>query len=268
MTVTGIIQQDAQGGEPTPLSLKVASYNIHKSVGPDRQRRPDRIFKVLSELDADIVALQEVDRRFGARATTFEAEQLEHETGYRLVRHATRPLSSGWHGNALLVRGAVDDLRRRRITLPALEPRGALMADLSTPDGEIRVVCAHLGLLGRYRRRQALTILEAIDAAGNALPTVVMGDLNEWSPHGSCLRVFGTRYCIAQPGPSFPARRPLFGLDRVIVSDEIEVTQSWVHESPTAREASDHLPVLATLSLKSSAAAAPGTATAAAGVGR
>lgn len=114
------------------MSVRVASYNIHKSIGPDRQRRPDRIFRVLSELGADIVALQEVDRRFGARATTFEAKQLEQETGYRLVRHATSPLSSGWHGNALLVRGAVDDIARDRITLPALEPRGALMADLET----------------------------------------------------------------------------------------------------------------------------------------
>lgn len=237
--------------------LKVASYNIHKSVGPDRQRRPDRIFKVLSELDADIVALQEVDRRFGARATTFEAEQLEHETGYRLVRHATRPMSSGWHGNALLVRGDVDDLHRVRITLPALEPRGALLADLTTPEGDIRVVAAHLGLLGRYRRRQAQKILEAIDAREQHLPTVVMGDLNEWSPHGGCLRVFGTRYCIAQPGPSFPARRPMFGLDRVIVSDDIEVAAAWVHDTPGAREASDHLPVLAELEVRRPVQARP-----------
>lgn len=231
------------------MTVRVASYNIHKSVGPDRQRRPDRIFKVLSELDADIVALQEVDRRFGARATTFEAEQLEHETGYRLLRHAVRPLSSGWHGNALLVRGPVEAVARRRIDLPALEPRGALLADLETQHGRLRVVAAHLGLLGRYRRRQAETILEAIDGAESHLPTVVMGDLNEWSPHGSCLRVFQSRYCIAAPGPSFPARRPMFGLDRVITSDDIEVQSAWVHETPTAREASDHLPVVAELKL-------------------
>ncbi|WP_404380087.1 endonuclease/exonuclease/phosphatase family protein [Caenispirillum salinarum] len=229
------------------MTVRVASYNIHKSVGPDRQRRPDRIFRVLAELDADIVALQEVDRRFGARATTFEAEQLEHETGYRLVRHAVSPLSSGWHGNALLVRGAVEAIDRRRITLPALEPRGALLADLETEQGRLRVVAAHLGLLGRYRRRQAETILEAIDSAESHLPTVVMGDLNEWSPHGSCLRVFRSRFDIAQPGPSFPARRPMFGLDRVITSDDIAVQSAWVHETPTAREASDHLPVVAEL---------------------
>jgi endonuclease/exonuclease/phosphatase family metal-dependent hydrolase len=231
------------------VTVRVASYNIHKSVGPDRQRRPDRIFRVLSELHADIVALQEVDRRFGARATTFEAEHLEHETGYRLLRHATRPLSSGWHGNALLVRGSVEAVARRRIDLPALEPRGALLADLETSQGGLRVVGAHLGLLGRYRRRQAEAIIKAIDAAETHLPTVVMGDLNEWSPHGSCLRIFSSRFDIAQPGPSFPARRPLFGLDRVITSEDISVHSAWVHDTPTAREASDHLPVVAELNI-------------------
>lgn len=231
------------------MTVRVASYNIHKSIGPDRQRRPERIFNVLAELDADIVALQEVDRRFGARATTFEAEQLEHETGYRLLRHAVRPLSSGWHGNALLVRGEVEAISRRRIDLPALEPRGALLADLETEQGRLRVIAAHLGLLGRYRRRQAEAIMEAIDEAESQLPTVVMGDLNEWSQHGSCLRVFQRRYSIATPGPSFPARRPMFGLDRVITSNDVEVQSAWVHETAMAREASDHLPVVAQLRL-------------------
>jgi endonuclease/exonuclease/phosphatase family metal-dependent hydrolase len=49
--------------------IRVASYNIQKSIGTDFKRKPERILAVLSELDADIVALQEVDRRFGERVT-------------------------------------------------------------------------------------------------------------------------------------------------------------------------------------------------------
>lgn len=246
------------------MTIKVASYNIHKSVGSDGQRRPDRIFAVLAELDADIVALQEVDRRFGARATTFEAEQLEQETGYRLVRHAVRPLSSGWHGNAILVRGSITPLAGRRITLPALEPRGALMIDLDVGEVEpLRVVAAHLGLVGRYRKRQAEAILEALAADERQLPTVVMGDLNEWSSRGGCLRVFSQKLCVAAPGPSFPARRPLFGLDRIITSQNLEVLRAGVHHTPTAREASDHLPVTAEVRLTDVAAATAGLETAA-----
>lgn len=238
------------------MTIKVASYNIHKSVGSDGRRRPDRIFAVLAELDADIVALQEVDRRFGARATTFEAEQLEHETGYRLVRHAVRPLSSGWHGNAILVRGDIEPIGGRRIVLPALEPRGALMIDLDVGARDpLRVVAAHLGLLGRFRKLQAEAILEALAADERRLPTVVMGDLNEWSARGSCLRVFSQRLCVATPGPSFPAKRPLFGLDRIITSEDVEVVGTGVHHTPSAREASDHLPVCAELRLPEAAAA-------------
>lgn len=238
------------------MTITVASYNIHKSVGSDGQRRPERIFSVLAELDADIVALQEVDRRFGARATTFEAEQLEHATGYRLVRHAVRPLSSGWHGNAVLVRGAIEPLHGKRITLPALEPRGALMVDLDVGAADpLRIVAAHLGLIGRFRKRQAEAILEALATDERRLPTVVMGDLNEWSARGGCLRVFSQKLCVNAPGPSFPARRPLFGLDRIITSDDVEVVRTGVHHTATAREASDHLPVTAELRLPEEAQA-------------
>jgi len=47
--------------------IKVASYNIRKAIGTDRRRSPDRIIEVLNEVGADLVALQEADRRFGKR---------------------------------------------------------------------------------------------------------------------------------------------------------------------------------------------------------
>ncbi|WP_375248357.1 endonuclease/exonuclease/phosphatase family protein, partial [Sphingomonas sp.] len=50
------------------MKLKVASYNMRKAIGTDRRRNPERVLQVLREVDADIVALQEADRRFGARA--------------------------------------------------------------------------------------------------------------------------------------------------------------------------------------------------------
>ena len=45
--------------------LKVASYNIHRCRGVDGATRPERIIGVIRELGADVIALQEVDRRFG-----------------------------------------------------------------------------------------------------------------------------------------------------------------------------------------------------------
>ena len=101
--------------------IKVASYNIRKGIGTDRRRRPERILEVLREIDADIIALQEADRRFGAR------ERRDHrapaggtqpvEGG--AVRHAGRR-RMGWHGNALLVR---KDMPRSSIASRSICPR-------------------------------------------------------------------------------------------------------------------------------------------------
>ena len=51
------------------MRLTFVSYNIHKGVGLDRRRDPERIVAVLREIDADVIALQEVDRRLGDRAS-------------------------------------------------------------------------------------------------------------------------------------------------------------------------------------------------------
>ncbi len=88
--------------------LTVASYNIHKGVGLDRRRRPERIMEVLGEIDADIVALQEADLRFGSRASTLPFNMLADHTDYTPCAFDVRVGSIGWHGNAILVRkGAI-----------------------------------------------------------------------------------------------------------------------------------------------------------------
>ncbi|WP_332459773.1 endonuclease/exonuclease/phosphatase family protein [Croceicoccus marinus] len=80
------------------MQLKIASYNIHKGVGLDRKCDPDRILSVLAELDADVVALQECDRRFGQRQSVLPRARIE-DSRYRPVAIDTRPGSLGWHGN-------------------------------------------------------------------------------------------------------------------------------------------------------------------------
>ena len=78
------------------MQLTFASYNIHKGVGLDRRRDPDRILSVIEELDADVIALQEVDERFGARRAVLDQEELS-ENGWQIVAHDIMPatLSDG-----------------------------------------------------------------------------------------------------------------------------------------------------------------------------
>jgi endonuclease/exonuclease/phosphatase family metal-dependent hydrolase len=229
------------------LVIKVASYNIRKAVGNDRQRRPNRILDVISEINADIIALQESDRRFGTRHAALPRELLTHPERYRAVPFITGMHSIGWHGNAILVDNQIDVLRHSAIAIPMLEPRGAVSADLVVAGEAIRVVAMHLDLSGLMRRRQVRAILADLANRDEQLPTILMGDLNEWSRSGGCLHEFAADFHIAPTLPSFHALRPIARLDRIIVSSGIVIRDSGTHHSLMARRASDHLPVWAEL---------------------
>ena len=222
----------------------IASYNIRKAIASDRRRRPDRIVEILGEIGADVVILQEADRRFGSRESAIPPHMLADGDRYRPVPYEMRAGSMGWHGNAILVGPRVQIVRHGPIHLPALEPRGAVMADLSVDGAAFRVVGMHLDLSGLWRRRQARAILAELASQPRALPTLLAGDLNEWTT-GGCLRDFGHDHRAVPLGPSFHARRPIGRLDRIFLGPGIGLEGCGVHTSLLARTASDHLPVWA-----------------------
>jgi endonuclease/exonuclease/phosphatase family metal-dependent hydrolase len=262
----GALQRDRKAAPPAPApreegSLIVASYNIHKCVGVDNRFDPGRIAAVIAELDADVIALQEVDRRFGQRTGLLNATALERRTGLTMLHVSDTPGGHGWHGNALLVRQA-RLIRLRRLHLPGAEARGALVAELQLPAGRFRVVAAHLGLLRRHRAMQAEALLEAI-RHGSPMPTLLMGDLNEWRPGiPSSLVPLESLFGPLDPGePSFPSRLPFLALDRILAHPRDMLAGIEAHGSPLARLASDHLPLRARIDL--SRAVAPDLAAAA-----
>jgi endonuclease/exonuclease/phosphatase family metal-dependent hydrolase len=227
--------------------IKVASYNIHKGIGLDRRRNPERVVEVLREIDADVIALQEADRRFGAKACVLPHHLLEEHSDWKPVDFGLRALSMGWHGNVILVRKSARVVDSEPLHLPSLEPRGAVMADVQFAGGMLRVLGMHLDLSGLWRRKQAAAIMNHVDTCAQAHPTVMMGDLNEWSAGAGCLRDFGRDYAFAETGASFHSRRAVARLDRIMVSSDLNVVECGVHASPAARKASDHLPIWAIL---------------------
>ncbi len=231
------------------VELTFASYNIRKAIGLDRRRDPGRIMAVLHELDADVVALQECDRRFGGRISALPRQALE-EDHWQIADIAMMPESIGWHGNALLVKRGIELRASHPIDLPTVEPRGAACVELGLGSAMLRVVGMHLDLSGLRRRHQLRSVLSWLDRQKDApCPTVLMGDLNEWSRHGGALREFAEPWRLHEPGPSFPSRRPIARLDRIITSPHWEVVETRVHHSALAARASDHLPVTARLRL-------------------
>jgi endonuclease/exonuclease/phosphatase family metal-dependent hydrolase len=228
-----------------PHAVKVATYNIRKAVGLDQRRNPERILSVLKEIDADIIALQEVDRRFGARVSALPLAMLEAETDYKPVPLNFRPAAIGWHGNAILVRKDIEVRHAQPIDMPTLEPRGAVMTELSVDGHPLRVIGVHLDLSGLWRRKQIRALLAAIDASPRFMPTVMMGDFNQWSDSGALSELAFHHHRLVQTPKSFHTSRPVARLDRIIVSHDVKVTEADCHVSPLSKQASDHLPLWA-----------------------
>lgn len=220
--------------------MRVASYNIRKAVGLDWRRDPGRIIDVLGEIDADVVVLQEADKRIGARAGVLPLDRLEDELELILPDVSLRPLSHGWHGNAILLKSHLKNHSPSRIELPTTEPRGAVSVNLDDP--QLEIIGVHLGLTPRMRRKQIQSLNETL--CNREHPVVLAGDFNEWNPRRMA---FDASTTVVSPGPSFHTSRPTSTLDHFVLSAGLRVVSSHVHHSALSKRASDHLPVVVDL---------------------
>jgi endonuclease/exonuclease/phosphatase family metal-dependent hydrolase len=229
----------------TSKPLIVATWNIHGAVGTDGRYVPERVVDVLREIGADIVALQEVA---SAQAHENFLRDLERATGYGIVAGLLRQRHGSDFGNAVLSRYPVASVRHLDLTVGAHEPRGALDVCIDVGSAvPLRVIATHLGLRPGERREQVRRIVAAVER-DSPHPTLLMGDLNEWYLWGRPLRWLHAHFRETPAAPrTFPARRPLFALDRIWVSPTGSVRRLDRHHTPLACVASDHLPLVAEL---------------------
>lgn len=224
------------------MTLRIASYNIRKCIGLDRRRDPTRTAKVINDLRADIVLLQEADKRLGARPAALPRDVIRDETDLLVCPEGAGTTSLGSHGNSLLINTNVTMLNIHFIDLPGFEPRGALIADLMTPLGDVRICGLHLGLRRKDRLRQMNALQSHLCNLKNR-PTILAGDFNEWSRRKGMEPL--ADYTILTPGRSFHAARPIAHLDRIAHCNAWQLQAAGVEESSLARRASDHLPIWA-----------------------
>ena len=121
------------------------------------------------------------------------------------------------------------------------------MAHFELAGQQLAVFGMHLDLSGLWRRRQAAAIIKLAQEKEREVPVVLMGDLNEWSAAGGCLKDFGKAFEMVECGRSFHSRSPIATLDRIMHSSNFHCANAGVHDSAAARKASDHLPVWADL---------------------
>lgn len=234
-------------GTSLRVQLTIGSYNVHRCIGADRRCAPERIAQVIAELDVDILALQEVDSGYHVSGDD-QVAALAAATGMHAVAGPTMTRAGGTYGNALLSRAATTAVRHVDLSVRGKEPRGAIDADIVVAGRHVRVVVTHLGLRRFERAMQVEQILRSVRAAEAGLVTIVAGDLNEWRPNDHSLQALHVRFGRSRVR-TFPAWRPVFAFDRILVEPRDALASFDVHDTPLARVASDHLPVRAVVSL-------------------
>lgn len=227
--------------------LKIATYNIHGGLitwtAKSERQMAARIARVIAEIDADVVALQEVP--LGGSETPDVLSHLREATGMFAVEGPTLDSPKRRYGNAVLSRLPVRAARTLDLSFHRREPRGALDADIECGGGVIRIVATHLGLSASERSTQVRTLLAAFD--NSELPVILVGDINEWFVRGRALRTLTSHFRRAPAPRTFPTFCPVFALDRIWMHPGEYLLDVTVHRSALARMASDHYPLVANI---------------------
>jgi endonuclease/exonuclease/phosphatase family metal-dependent hydrolase len=230
----------------------VATYNVHKCRGLDGRVRPARIAKVIRELGADVVALQEVLSTPGGRPEDDQPRFLAEELGLDMCFGAVRGQRGGRYGNLVLSALPLGPGRLYDLSVAGREERGCLRVDVRLGDGTtLHVFNVHLGTSLAERREQGPRLLEAVVRTSTDLvgPRVLLGDFNDWRSlfvsllaahfRGVDLRAhLGSRR-------TYPGLLPLFNLDHIYYDERLELTGLRLHRTPKSLVASDHLPLVA-----------------------
>jgi endonuclease/exonuclease/phosphatase family metal-dependent hydrolase len=228
-----------------PGDFVVATYNIHTCVGVDRRYDPPRVAKVLCELGADVIALQEVDARHRDSRHIDQWVFFAEETGLAAIPGPNVRDHRGRFGNALLTRWPIVAVRQLDLSVGGREPRGAIDADLAVGNRVLRVVATHFGLRSPERQSQTERLLDALEREDGVRRDgiVIMGDLNEWRGRRGGIPTMDRKIGRAPAPRTFPSWCPLLPLDRIYAGLAAELAHVAPHRSALARVASDHLPL-------------------------
>lgn len=259
----------ARGSEPASprdcrhMRVRVLSWNVHKCTGGiDRRYDPVRTAAVIADCEPDVALLQEVAQDGswyrGERQVDILGDLLgmPHRSYFVNVRFGPR---RGCYGNAILSRHPLAQVANLDLTQPRRKARSVLHGELRVqmPTGSSRTVHVfnlHLGLSEQERRRQLVQFLAArpFERLRRRTPIVVAGDLNDvWGTLGPRLLAPAGFRGPDRPLSTFPAYAPLRALDGLYVRGSLDLLHLRTVRKPPARTASDHLPLLAELELRS-----------------
>jgi len=236
--------------------FRIATYNIHKCRGVDGRVHPERVARVLEEVNADIISLQEVVSHEGRGIADHQADYLAGRLGLFGAMGESRKHRGGAYGNVTLSRWDFRLVRPIDITVAGREQRVALRTDIRLDRHVLHVFNVHLGTAVRERRLQAARLIDrdllrAIDISG---PRLVLGDFNEWL-HGMVTRTLVAEFHLTDLRAhlarvrSYPALLPVLNLDHIYFDHHLRIERAFFHRTRRSMIASDHLPLVADLIL-------------------
>ncbi len=248
------------------MKIRIISYNIHKCIGGvDRRYAPERVAEVIAHYGADLALLQEVTNRSprsgGDRQVDLLGRMLDFR--YRAWFPNVRLRGGGEYGNAVLSRWRITASENVDLTIAPKKRRSVLHVRIRVPVEDqkpgrprsrtIHLFNTHLGLSGIERRLQLRKLLNSpsVSAVGERIPLVIAGDLIDiWGMLGR--RILHPAGFRGSQGTirTFPAYAPVRPLDGLYIKGDLELVNLMSSRLKLARQASDHLPLVADLQLR------------------
>ncbi len=234
------------------VDLRIVTYNIHRSRGMDRRVRPERIADVLAEINADVIALQEVIGP--GQAGPGHAEGIGAALGMGWVMAPTRELRRHQFGNVVLSRFPIRDHAQYDLTWKNSEPRNSQRVEIDLGPGRLQFYNVHLGTALLERRYQAARLATWVHDRRVVGPKIVLGDFNEWA-RGLAADILGERLQSVDLFPHVRRRRtypgffPLLHLDHIYYKGNVEIRDISLPRTRLAKIASDHLPLVAEIKI-------------------
>lgn len=231
-------------------TLRVATYNIHRSRGLDGRTNPARVAEVIRSIDADVIALQEV---IGAGPhAQGHAEEIGALVGMGWVMAPTRHLRGSLFGNVVLSRHPITHHAQYDLSWKTCEPRCCQRVDIAFGDDTLHLYNVHLGTAFLERRHQAGRLTTILHDRRVGVPKIVLGDFNEWMK-GLATSVLNERLQSIDLRKHLKRRRtypgvfPVLHLDHIYHEGNVEVEKVELPRTRLALMASDHLPLVADL---------------------
>ena len=241
--------------------MRLVTYNIHKGIGGrDRRYSLERIIQVVDHVQPDVICLQEVARE-SPRSHHHDQPRLleEHFQAAGKMFQLNVAWRVGGYGNLLLSRWPLETHHQISLRLYNKKPRGAQLAVINTPEGQVHIVNIHLGLAEAERHWQMKHLFgHGCFREAAHVPTLIAGDSNDW--RNTLLKDsfgdHGFHHVTAPPSRyrTFPAYLPMGSLDKAFCRGDVNVRDVSVSRTALARAASDHLPLMIDFDLKQHAA--------------